>query len=89
MLISKITAKGQTTIPLEVRELLGLKAGDRIRFVPMDGKVEIVPRNKPASSLFGMLEPYAISGTRLDDYRSAVGASFSDDGAGDHDEKAA
>ena len=73
---SKMTAKGQTTIPLEVREALGVGPGDRIQYVVMDGKVMIVPRNRPASSLFGRLEGFAIPGTALSDYRRAVEESF-------------
>ena len=31
---SKITAKSQTVIPREIRERLGLKPGDRLRYIP-------------------------------------------------------
>ena len=65
---SKVTAKGQTTIPLEIREFLKIGPGDRIRFVIIDGRVEIIPRNRPASDLFGMLAQYGIPGTTLEDY---------------------
>lgn len=75
---SRITSKGQTTIPVEVREALGLGPGDRIQYVPMDGKVEIIPRNRPASTLFGRLQSFAIPDTTLADYRSAVEASFAE-----------
>ena len=34
---SKITAKGQVTIPKHVRDSMGLKAGDEIEFVQEDG----------------------------------------------------
>ena len=69
---SKITAKGQTTIPVEVRELLGLQAGDRVRFVAIGDRVEIIGRNRPISDVFGLLENYGIKGTTLDDYKNAV-----------------
>ena len=32
MLESRITSKGRTTIPKSVREALGVKPGDRIRY---------------------------------------------------------
>lgn len=32
MIYSKITSKSQTVIPREVREKLGLKPGDRVRY---------------------------------------------------------
>ena len=52
---STVTVKGQTTLPREVREALGLKPGDRIRYLVLDdGQVRIL---KPRSvmSLAGML----------------------------------
>ncbi len=54
---SKITAKGQTTVPLEVREALGLRPGDRVEYVIRDGKVEIFARNLRAVELMGLLGP--------------------------------
>jgi antitoxin PrlF len=41
---SKITTKGQTTIPIEVREYLKVGAGDRIGYEFVDGKVVLVPK---------------------------------------------
>lgn len=43
---SKITSKGQTTIPREVRDYLGVGSGERISYLLADGKATIVPRNK-------------------------------------------
>jgi len=40
---TRLTQKGQVTIPLEIRELLGLKPKDRVRFEIVEGKVEIKP----------------------------------------------
>lgn len=69
---SKLTVKGQTTIPLEVREHLGIGPGDVVRYVIDGDRVEVVPRNRPASSIFGLLADYAIPGTSLDDFKSAI-----------------
>ena len=52
---SKITSKGQTTIPAEIRERLGLQTGDRIAFIEMEQGFLIMPRNRPVSTLFGSL----------------------------------
>ena len=38
---SKITAKGQTTIPAEIRDALGLKPGDLVRYEIDGGTVRI------------------------------------------------
>jgi antitoxin PrlF len=53
---STITVKGQATIPKAIREHLGLKPGDRIKFfVHPDGTVVLLPK-LPASSLRGMIK---------------------------------
>ena len=41
MLASTITAKGQTTIPAEIRKALGLETGDKIAFHIKDNKAVI------------------------------------------------
>lgn len=54
MASAKLTSKGQVTIPVEVRETLGLEAGDRIEFVEVDeGKFQIVPATRSIRELEG------------------------------------
>lgn len=87
---SRITAKGQTTIPIEVREYLGIGAGDTIQFVLVDGHYEIIPRNRPAASLFGRLHDFAVPNTSLQDYRDAVADHFArEDGDPEDKDRAA
>ena len=43
-----MTSKGQTTIPAEVREVLNLKSGDRIRYINRDGEIIMKAKNKRA-----------------------------------------
>ena len=51
-----LTSKGQTTIPRDIREGLGLKSGDRITFTMMpDGTVLMRAKNKSAMALAGSL----------------------------------
>ncbi len=55
--ISTITSKGQTTIPVEVRRHLQLKAGDKVRFfIEDDGKAVIIPLMGSVLRLKGMLK---------------------------------
>jgi antitoxin PrlF len=75
---AKITSKGQTTIPAEIRERLGLRPGDRIAFIEMEPGFLIVPRNRHVSRLFGALAEYAIPNTSLDDYDRAIGEGISE-----------
>ena len=54
---SALTSKGQATIPKTIRERLGVKAGDRIKFfLHPDGSVVILPK-LPASALRGIIRP--------------------------------
>jgi antitoxin PrlF len=53
---SAITTKGQATIPKAIREHLGLKPGDRVKFfVHPDGTVVLLPK-LPVAALRGMLK---------------------------------
>lgn len=40
---AKITSKSQITVPLEIRNLLGVKEGDHLRFVLKNGVVYVEP----------------------------------------------
>jgi AbrB family looped-hinge helix DNA binding protein len=54
---SSITAKGQATIPKPVRDYLGLKPGDRIKFfMHPNGSVVLLPK-LPATALRGIVKP--------------------------------
>lgn len=39
--LSIVTRKGQVTVPAEIREVLGIKPGDKVAFVMEDGGVEL------------------------------------------------
>lgn len=55
MVESAVTSKGQTTLPKSVREALGVRSGDRIRYVILDNEVRILPI-RPIGRLFGALK---------------------------------
>ena len=40
-LVTNVTTKGQVTVPIEVRKILGLKPGDRVLFSVDDGVVHV------------------------------------------------
>ncbi len=53
---SAITSKGQATIPKAIREHLGLKPGDRVKFfIHPNGSVVLLPK-RPASILRGIVK---------------------------------
>ncbi len=51
-----LTSKGQTTIPKEIRDSLGMKPGDRMTFTLMpDATVVMRVKSKRVAQLAGML----------------------------------
>ncbi len=55
MIASKITSKGQITIPKKIRDFLNVDVSDVIEFTLLeDGKVLISSEKKSAEPLFGM-----------------------------------
>jgi len=56
MATATITSKGQITIPIEVREALGLAAGDRVEFVAEEkGVYKVVAATKDVRHLKGLI----------------------------------
>ena len=53
---STLTSKGQTTIPKDIRETLGMKSGDRMTFTMLpDGTVLMRVKNRSVMGLAGSL----------------------------------
>ncbi len=51
-----VTSKGQITLPKDIRDRLGLRKGDRVRFVvDDDGRVRLLPAKRDISALVGIL----------------------------------
>jgi len=72
MTTSTMTTKGQVTIPLDVRQRLGLDAGDRIEFVEIkDGMFAIKPAIEDVRSLKGLLRKPS-KPVSVDDMNAAV-----------------
>ncbi|RUL70149.1 AbrB/MazE/SpoVT family DNA-binding domain-containing protein [Dyella choica] len=57
MASATITSKGQVTIPVDVRDHLGLATGDRIEFVLNEetGRYEVVPATRSVTALKGII----------------------------------
>jgi antitoxin PrlF len=69
---SAITVKGQATIPKAIRQHLGVKPGDRLKFfVHPDGRVVLLPKN-PVSALRGMLKSNRRKPVTIDEMNEAV-----------------
>lgn len=68
---SKITSKGQTTIPVEVRERLGLKPGDMLDYEVRDGLM-IVRKKRSALELAGILHDPERKALSLEEMENAI-----------------
>jgi AbrB family looped-hinge helix DNA binding protein len=54
--VATVTAKGQVTVPVEVRKRLDITAGTKLEFViTEDGRLEVIPRSGSVRDLKGML----------------------------------
>jgi len=57
MIGSKITTKGQTTIPKKIRKRLNLEPGDRVLFLEKDGEIILQPMTQTLRDRRGSVEP--------------------------------
>ena len=72
MSTATLTSKGQVTIPMEVRQRMGLDTGDRIEFVLLEGgEYAIRPAIDDVRSLKGLLRkpPKPVS---IEDMNAAI-----------------
>ncbi len=73
-----VTSKGQVTIPIEVRNRLGLRAGSRLAFVRTpSGSYEIHAQSASIGDLKGAVPPPAEPVT-LDDMAAAITSGMTD-----------
>jgi AbrB family looped-hinge helix DNA binding protein len=71
MLYSTMTSKGQTTIPSEVREALGLKPGDKLEY-SIEGTQVTVRVHQGIRSLKGLLVSTKGKDKSFEDIRTAA-----------------
>jgi AbrB family looped-hinge helix DNA binding protein len=71
----KVTSKGQTTVPKEVRDFLGLEEGTQMEWILDDGKVTVKPRKLRAIDLAGILgpPPSGVKDTTVEEMNQAIG----------------
>lgn len=56
MSIAKLTSKGQITLPIDVRNALGVTTGDRVEFVEENGRFIVIPATQEAKKLKGLIK---------------------------------
>ncbi len=80
---STISSKGQVTIPMEVRQRLGLREGDRVEFVVEEGRTVLRPARpepNPFAAFVGALPAFSSAGEIHAWLRGMRGDDFEDDG---------
>ena len=76
---STITAKGQTTVPKEIRDRLKLKPGDRIEYVVTDsGDVVLKARNRRMADFAGILGKLPGGPLTIEEMDDAIAASVTE-----------
>ena len=76
---STITAKGQTTVPKEIRDRLKLKPGDRIEYVVTDdGQVMLKARNKRMADFAGILGKHPGGPLTIEEMDDAIAAAVTE-----------
>lgn len=69
---STVTAKGQTTLPKDIRGALNLTAGDRIRYVLLDGGEVRILKVGSAQRLKGILASACQTPVSLEEMDEAI-----------------
>jgi AbrB family looped-hinge helix DNA binding protein len=78
MAVATLTSKGQTTIPKEIRDLLGLVPGDKLDFVVEgDGRVVLRPATLDVRQLRGLLRKRGRKTVSLEEMDMAIAAGAS------------
>ena len=69
-IISKITTKGQTTLPAEVRADLGVGPGDRVEYIKQpDGGYIVRKAQHGLAALRGIMKPdFPVTGADIDQW---------------------
>ena len=78
-MIGSVTSKGQTTIPKEVRDRLGLEQGTRIEWSVEDGKATIRPRKVRAIDLAGILHRPGMKRLSVEEIDEAIMDAVAED----------
>ena len=73
MAVSTLTSKGQITMPRNVRTALGLQAGDKVDFIPIEGGFKIVALRHDLHALKGRFAGRVVKPVSVEAMNEAVG----------------
>lgn len=69
---STVTVKGQTTLPKDIRQALGLAPGDRVRYFILDGGEVRLLRSQSVMRLDGLLKGRSDRAVSLEEMDEAI-----------------
>lgn len=78
---STVTVKGQTTLPRDVRAALGLRPGDKLRYLVLDGGEVRIVRSRPLTELAGLLKGRSERRVSFEDMEEAIAAAAVEQGS--------
>lgn len=78
---STVTSKGQTTLPRDIRAVLGLHPGDRVRYVILNGEVRLL-KSRPVNDLAGLLRRRGSDPVTLATMEEVTAEAGADEGRG-------
>ncbi|MFT7624993.1 MAG: antitoxin PrlF [Myxococcota bacterium] len=74
-----ITSKGQVTLPKAIRDAMGVRPGDRVRFTRRsDGTVVVEPDTVDVRTLEGMLQDKVSRTLTVEEMNAAIGQALTD-----------
>lgn len=83
-----LSAKGQVTVPKEMREALNLRAGDQLIYSVVDGEVIMTPKNIDFKDLAGFLGDPPNGPATLEEIDAAIVQSAGDNALDTDDDNA-
>ena len=78
MTIATMTSKGQITVPQSVRDALGLKAGAKVDFVPIEDGFKFVPLHHDVTTLKGRFAGRVVQPASLAQMDAAIAGAAAD-----------
>ncbi len=73
MTVATVTSKGQITIPAQVRNALGLEAGDRVEFVEQgEGQFALVAATRSVRELKGLFRGKRSKPVSIEEMNAAI-----------------
>jgi AbrB family looped-hinge helix DNA binding protein len=77
--LGKMTSKGQTTVPKEVRTYLGLEEGTQVEWTLDDGKATVKPKTVSLDDIYGMLWRPEEPSMTVEEMDEALGRALAED----------